>query len=139
MRNSILMRNLIVPPVLAIAVVACMACLESSVPSTFYWSMIAASLGTIITWKLAVGATICQMKTFSFGVDQENMTALKPIAIAYLAFLPLMSLALSAIWYFDLGLSIFLLFIGIWSIRKEVYALSLSHRLGHLSGSKSTP
>ena len=101
--------------------------------------MIVASLGIILAWKLAMRATICQMESFSFGVDQENMTALKPISIAYLAFLPLMSLALWAIWYFDLGVSIFLLFIGIWSIRNEVYALILSQRLGQLSGSKAAP
>ena len=133
------MRNSIAPPVLVIAVVACMACFESSIPSIFYWSMIVASLGIILAWKLSMRATICQMESFSFGVDQENMTALKPIAIAYLAFLPLMSLALWAIWYFDLGVSIFLLFIGIWSIRNEVYALILSQRLGQLSGSKAAP
>ena len=133
------MRNSIAPPVLAIAVVACTACFESSIPSTLYWSMIVASLGIILAWKLAMRATICQMESFSFDVDQENMTALKPIAIAYLAFLPLMFLALWAIWYFDLGLSIFLLFIGIWSIRREVYALMLSRRLGQLSASKAAP
>ena len=75
----------------------------------------------------------------SFAVDQGNMTALKPIAVAYLTFLPLMFLALCAIWYFNLGLSIFLLFVCIWSIRKEVYALMVSRRLGELSGSQTVP
>lgn len=128
------MRNAFVPPVLAIATIACMAIFESSIPLTLYWSMIVVSLGVILVWKLAIRTTICQMLTFD--VDQENISALKPVAIAYIAFLPLTSLALWTIWYFNLGLSIFLLFVSIWLLRKELYALMLSRRLAELNGSK---
>ncbi len=73
----------------------------------------------------------------SCDVDQEYMTALKPIAIAYLACYPLMVLALCAIWYFGLRLSISLLFLCIWSVHKEVYALVVMRRLAELSSPKA--
>ncbi len=128
------MRHSILAPVLAIAVVVCVACFESSIPAMFYWPMIVASFGIILAWKLAMRSTIFQIESLSIRVDPKTMAALKPIGIAYLAFVPLTLLALWVMWYLDLGLSIFLLCVGVWSIRKEVYALMLSRRLA----SKST-
>ncbi len=97
------MRHSILAPILAIAVVVCLACFESSIPAMFYWPMIVASFGVMLAWKLAMRSTIFQMEGQNFRVDPKTMAMLKPIGIAYLAFVPLMLLALWTMWYLNLA------------------------------------
>ena len=122
-----MMQSTIYPPVLAVAMMVCLAICESSLPAFVCWTLVAVSISVILFWKFSVRGAVRDMP--ELNMTQNNLSTLMPLAVVYIASLPILGLAFAAIWYFNLGLLSFLILVCIWSLRKELFAIMLTRRL----------